>query len=111
MVETNSLDELTATPHARPFEAGDPAVIRLQLDAGEQVDPHTHPEKQIVIYVRSGQLNLTLDDEMFSFEAGDIVRFDGRTEVSPRATEDSEALVVLAAREESAAQERIDREP
>ncbi|MEF8821788.1 MAG: cupin domain-containing protein [Halovenus sp.] len=100
MVETNSLDELTATPHARPFEAGDPAVIRLQLDAGEQVDPHTHPEKQIVIYVRSGQLNLTLDDEMFSFEAGDIVRFDGRTEVSPRAVEDSEALIVLAERAE-----------
>lgn len=100
MVETNSLDELTATPHARPFDAGDPAVIRLQLDAGEQVDPHTHPEKQIVIYVRSGQLNLTLDDEMFSFEAGDIVRFDGRTEVSPRAVEDSEALIVLAERAE-----------
>lgn len=98
MVETNSLDELTAAPHARPFEPGEPAVIRLQLDAGEQVDPHTHPEKRIVLYVRSGQLELTLDDETFSCGAGDIVRFDGRTEVSPRAIEDSEALIVLAER-------------
>jgi quercetin dioxygenase-like cupin family protein len=98
MVETNSLDELTATPHARPFEAGEPTVIRLQLDAGEQVDPHTHPEKQIVLYVRSGQLELTLDEETFSCEAGDVVRFDGRTEVSPRAIDDSEALIVLAER-------------
>jgi quercetin dioxygenase-like cupin family protein len=100
MVETNSLDELTATPHARPFDPGEPTVIRLQLDAGEQVDPHTHPEKQIVLYVRSGELDLTLDDETFSFEAGDIVRFDGRTEVSPRAIEDSEALIVLSERVE-----------
>jgi quercetin dioxygenase-like cupin family protein len=101
MPKITALDELTATPHARPFEPGEPAVIRLALDAGEQVASHTHPEKQIVLSVRSGELELTLGDETFTLAEGDVVRFDGRREVSPRAIEDSEALIVLAERTES----------
>lgn len=96
MIEHTSLDDLTATPHARPFDGGEPAVLRLKLSADESVAPHTHPEKRVVIYVRSGELAVTLDGESFSFEAGDIIRFDGDHEVSPLALEDSEALVVLA---------------
>lgn len=100
MAELASLDELTAAPHARPFDAGEPQVIRLALDADERVDPHTHPERQIVLFLRSGRIEVDLDDETHTMEAGDVVRFDGRREVSPYALEDSEALIVLAERVE-----------
>lgn len=91
-----SLDELTAKPHARPFEAGEPSVIKLTLDAGERVDPHTHPEREIVLFLRSGSIELDLDEETYDVEAGDVLRFDGQQEISPYAVEDSEALIVLA---------------
>jgi len=100
MADPRSLDELTAEPHARPFDAGEPTVIRLALDAGERVDPHTHPERQIVLYLRSGHLELELDDQTHELEAGDVIRFDGRREVSPHALAESEALLVLAQRVE-----------
>jgi quercetin dioxygenase-like cupin family protein len=100
MPEQATLAELPATSHARPFEAGEPAVVRLALDAGERVDPHTHPDRQVVLLLQTGVLDLDLDDETHRLEAGDVIRFDGRREVSPRAVEDSEALVVLARRVE-----------
>jgi len=100
MAELTALDELSAAPHARPFEAGEPTVIRLALDAGDRVDPHTHPERQIVLYLREGRIELDLDEETHSLEAGDVIRFDGMREVSPHALEDSEALLVLAQRVE-----------
>jgi quercetin dioxygenase-like cupin family protein len=98
MPEQAALDELDGMPHARPFGAGEPTVIRLALDAGEGVDPHTHPEREIVLSVRSGELEIDLDDETYEATAGDVLRFDGRREVSPYAVEDSEALIVLAQR-------------
>lgn len=98
MAEHASFDDLTARPHARPFQGGEPAVIRLALDADERVDPHTHPEHRIVLFLRTGRLELSLDGETRVLDAGDVVRFDGRREVSPRAIQDSEALVVLAQR-------------
>lgn len=101
MAEYASLDELTAKPHARPFEPGEPSVIRLALSAGDRVDPHTHPDHEIVLYLRSGAVELDLDDETHSLDAGDVIRFDGRREVSPHAVEDSEALIVLARRAET----------
>jgi len=101
MAEKASLDDLTAAPHARPFEAGEPMVIYLALEAGESVDPHTHPDRRIVLSVRSGRIDLALDGESYTLTAGDVIRFDGRREVSPAAVEDSEALIVLAERSES----------
>jgi quercetin dioxygenase-like cupin family protein len=98
MSERASLNELDAAPHARPFEAGEPTVIRLALDADERVDPHTHPEREIVLYLRSGRVELDLDEETYDLAAGDVIRFDGQREVSPYAVEDSEALIVLAQR-------------
>mgnify|MGYP006289681627 FL=1 len=98
MAEQASLDALDATPHARPFAAGEPTVIRLALDADERVDPHTHPERDIVFYLRSGQIELDLDEETHDLTAGDVIRFDGQREVSPYAVEESEALIVLAER-------------
>lgn len=98
MPEQASLEELEAAPHARPFEAGEPTVIRLALEADERVDPHTHPEREIVLFLRSGEIELDLDDETYDLTAGDVIRFDGQREVSPYAVEDSEALIVLAQR-------------
>lgn len=98
MIERRSLDELTAAPHARPFDGGEPVVIRLQLDAGERVEPHTHPERRVVLYLRSGRLELDVDDETQTIETGDVVRVDGRHELSPKAIETSDALLVLARR-------------
>jgi len=98
MAEITSLADLEPTPHASPFPGEEPTVVRLALEAGERVDPHTHPDREIVCYVRSGHIELTLDDDVHELDAGDVATFDGRREVSPHATEDSEALLVLARR-------------
>lgn len=100
MPEHASLDDLTATPQARPFDSGEPHVVRLALSAGERVPEHTHPERRIVLFLREGRLEVDLDGETHTLEDGDVVRFDGRTDVSPHALEDSEALLVLARRAE-----------
>jgi len=70
----------------------------LRLDAGESVEPHTHPEQQVVLSVRSGEMTLALDGQSRSLEGGDVVRFDGRKEVKPEAVRESQALIVLARR-------------
>jgi len=98
MVDRASLPALSDEPHARPFPEGEPDVVRLALDAGESIPPHTHPKRRIVFHLLSGALTLTIDDETHHLDAGDVVRFDGRSDVSPEATADSEALLVLAER-------------
>jgi hypothetical protein len=47
---------------------------RDAFDADERVDPHTHPERQVVLCLRQGQIELNLDDETHSLEAGDVIR-------------------------------------
>ncbi|WP_247009533.1 cupin domain-containing protein [Halorientalis litorea] len=98
MVDRASLPALSDGTHARPFPDGEPDVVRLALDAGESIPSHTHPERRIVFHLLSSTLALTVDDETHHLDAGDIVRFDGRSAVSPDAIEDSEALLVLAER-------------
>jgi len=91
-------EDLDAAPHAVAFPDAEPRVVKLALDAGERVEPHTHPEREIVLSLRAGELDLDLDDETHELSAGDVVRFDGRREVSPEAVTDAEALLVLAPR-------------
>lgn len=98
MPEITSIDELTGTPHASVFEPGEPRVVRLQLEADERVPEHSHPEAVVVLYVVDGRLEVSLDDETHEVRTGDVVRFDGTREVSPRAAEPSTALVVLSPR-------------
>ncbi|WP_117595378.1 DUF2249 domain-containing protein [Haloprofundus halophilus] len=93
-----SLDELESTPHANVFPGEEPKTVRLRLAAGERVPAHSHPDRQIVVYLVSGRLALDLDEETLGLEPGDVVRFDGDREVSPRAVTDSTALLVLATR-------------
>jgi len=39
---------------------------------------------------------MTLDDETYALDAGDLIRFSGDREVSPHAVESSTAVVVFA---------------
>jgi len=98
MVETASLEDLTETPREVAFPGSEPKILRLTLDAGEEVPAHSHPDREIVIYAVSGRLDVRVDGESNVLEAGDLLRFDGREEVSPTAEEDSTALLVLAQR-------------
>jgi len=98
MVETASLEDLTETPREVAFPGEEPRTIRLTLDAGEEVPAHRHPDREIVVYAVSGRLDVRVDGESNVLEAGELLRFDGRQEVSPTAEEDSTALLVLARR-------------
>jgi len=98
MAAIEHLSDLDGTPHANVFPTEEPKTIRLTLDADERVDPHTHPGRDIVLYLIEGAIDLELDDERHSLAAGDVARFDGEREISPVAREPSTALVVLAER-------------
>lgn len=96
MTTIHRLSDLDGTPHANLFPTSEPKTIRLTLDAGDRVDPHRHPGRDIVLYVLDGTLDLHLGDDTYPMEAGDVARFDGDQEISPMATEDASALIVLA---------------
>jgi len=74
----------------------EPKTVRLTLDAGESVPAHRHPDREIVLLLRSGELDLELGAERHRLTAGDVIRFDGEQDISPTAVEDSDALLVLA---------------
>lgn len=96
MTQITNLSDLEGTPHANAFPESEPKTIRLTLAAGERVEPHRHPGRNVVLHLLDGALELDLDDETHSLEPGDIARFDGDRDISPLATADSTALVVLA---------------
>ncbi|EMA08007.1 cupin domain-containing protein [Haloferax denitrificans] len=96
MTTIHTPDDLEGQPHANVFPDEEPKTIRLTLSAGEEVAPHTHPGRDIVLYLVEGALELQLGDETYSVNAGDVARFDGAQDISPRAVEDSTALIILA---------------
>jgi quercetin dioxygenase-like cupin family protein len=96
MPERTALDELTERPHADVFDTRRPRTVRLALDAGERVPPHTHPGLDIVLHLLSGRLELALDGETYDLSAGELIRFSGDREVSPHAVDESVAVVVFA---------------
>ncbi len=98
MTRIRTLSDLDGAPHANVFPESEPKTIRLRLDAGERVDPHRHPGRDVLFYLLDGEVDLRLDDETHRLAGGDVARFDGEREISPAATEDSTALVVLAPR-------------
>lgn len=98
MTEITALSELDGEPHANVFPESEPKTVRLSLDADERVAPHTHPGRDVVLYLLDGAIDLELDEETHSLAAGDVARFDGEREISPVAREPSTALVVLANR-------------
>lgn len=96
MPEIITLNELTKTPHAEVFDERHPRTVRLQLNTGERVPPHTHPGMNIVLHLVSGHLKLSLDDEIYDMKPGQLVRCSGEREISPYAIEPSTAIVVFA---------------
>ena len=100
MVRIKSLQDLEGAPHANAFPSEGPKTIRLTLSEEEHVEPHTHPEREIVLYLISGSLELQLDGEPYQVNQGDVAHFDGAQDISPVAKADSTALLVLAAKRE-----------
>ncbi|MXR42251.1 cupin domain-containing protein [Halobaculum sp. WSA2] len=98
MTTVRALADLEGEPHANAFPDDEPKTIRLTLAEGESVPSHTHPGRDIVFYLIEGAIELQLDEETHEVAAGDIARFEGEREISPRALEDSVALIVLAPR-------------
>lgn len=98
MTTIHSLDGLDGRPHANVFPDEEPKTIRLTLDAGDEVAPHSHPDREIVFYLAEGAIELELDGETHGLSAGDVARFDGDREIAPAAVEESTALIVLADR-------------
>ena len=98
MTTIHTLNELDGQPHANVFPDAEPKTIRLTLDAGGEVAPHSHPDREIVFYLIEGTIELELDGETHELSAGDVARFDGDQEIAPHAVENSTALIVLASR-------------
>lgn len=96
MTTAESLSAVDGEPHATVFPDTEPKTVRLTLAAGESVPSHTHPGRQIVCYLRTGRLELTVGEETTTLIEGDVARFSDEKAVSPTAVEDSVALLVLA---------------
>lgn len=95
--ERQSLTDLDETPHAQVFD-GEPKTIRLTLEAGEEIAPHQHPDREIVMHVLDGRLAVTLGDAEYELEGGELARFDGAQDIAPKALADTTAVLVLASR-------------
>ena len=98
MTTIRTLSEVEGQPHANVFPDAEPKTIRLTLSEGEAVPAHDHPDREIVLYLVEGAIELQLGDETHDLTADDVVRFDGDQEIAPRAVRDSTALIVLATR-------------
>lgn len=83
MLEIKSIDALEETPHAEVFDKRTPRTVRLRLEADERVPEHRHPESNVVLYLLEGTVELTLGDDIYTLEPGDIARFDGDQDISP----------------------------
>ncbi|TMT86793.1 cupin domain-containing protein [Haloterrigena sp. H1] len=101
MPEITSVDSLESTPHAEVFDTDAPRTVRLQLEADERMPKHRHPESNVVLYVLEGTLALTLGDDSYDLEAGDVVRFDGDQDISPHARTECASLLVFAPKTDS----------
>jgi quercetin dioxygenase-like cupin family protein len=95
MADTVHLPDLDGDGRGVLFD-GEPRTVRLALDAGDGVPAHRHPDRDIVLHLLSGRLDLQLGDESVAVTPGDVVRFDGDQDIAPTAREDSVALLVLA---------------
>ncbi|WP_254829319.1 cupin domain-containing protein [Haloglomus salinum] len=98
MTTTHNLDELEGQPHANVFPDAEPKTIKLTLDAGGEVAPHSHPGREIVLYLVEGRIELQVGEETHELTAGAVARFDGDQDIAPQAIETSTALLVLAPR-------------
>ncbi|SFR85142.1 Cupin domain-containing protein [Halomicrobium zhouii] len=94
-IERANVDAADEAGRAALFE-GEPRTVHLSLSADQRVPAHDHPDRQILFHVLEGEIALDLDDETHDLSAGDVLRFDGDCQISPKAVSDARALVVLA---------------
>ncbi len=97
-MNTAHLDNIDASPLERLFDGAEPQTNLLQLAVGERVSEHRHPDQTILFYVIEGEITLCVGEETASLCPGDIAQFDGDQDISPAAEADSQALVILASR-------------
>ncbi|WP_434523134.1 cupin domain-containing protein [Halorubrum sp. AS12] len=83
MTTIHTLNELDGQPHANVFPDAEPKTIRLTLDAGGEVAPHSHPDRKIVFHLIEGAIELELDGETHELSAGDVACFDGDQRLLP----------------------------
>lgn len=95
MPETTAIDEHTEETHVELFSEN-PRTVQLRLAADERIPEHTHPGTDIVLYLVSGRIELSLDGNAFELGPGELAQFSGEREISPRAIEPSTALLVFA---------------
>ncbi|MFC6784728.1 cupin domain-containing protein [Halobaculum halobium] len=96
MTVIERLDELEGEPHANVFPGSEPKTVRLALSEGAVVPVHSHPNRDVIFHLVDGAIELQVGSETHAVSAGDVARFDGDQDISPRAVEDSTALIVLA---------------
>lgn len=92
-VEKRSLSEGYETTVTNIFDV--PRTLRLELEEGKQRPEHSHPGEEILLFVHEGKLDIRLDGESHTVEEGDAIRFSGEHDISPRAVEDTVALLVF----------------
>lgn len=73
-----------------------PRTVRLALDLGERIPPHSHPEHAIVCLVVEGRLRVELDGEATDLSANDLLRFDGGRNIAVEALSDARAVLFFA---------------
>jgi quercetin dioxygenase-like cupin family protein len=95
MVQRTALSELDDAPHADVFDDQSPRGVRLELDEGESIPEHRHPDSAIVFHQIAGRVDVTVGDETLALEPGDVARFDGDQDISPTARTDTTALIVF----------------
>jgi quercetin dioxygenase-like cupin family protein len=91
MIEKASIDGAGEKAVSRFFYS--PQVLRLRLDEGDERAEHSHPGKEIVLFVHQGEISLSLDSDRHTVTEGELLRFSGERKISPRAIEDSVALL------------------
>ncbi|MCT9098332.1 cupin domain-containing protein [Haloarchaeobius sp. HME9146] len=99
MTDIADLNEFESTPHAEVFAAPGPRVVRLQLEAGDEMPEHSHPGETIVLHVLAGELDLRLDGEPNHLQGDELIRFDGDQDIQPRALSDTKALLFFCTTE------------
>ena len=93
MVDRASLAS-PAEAKKEPLFEGGLRTVRVTLEEDAQIAEHNHPGTEILFFVVEGGLELSLDDENYELEQGDLVRFEGERTISGRAGEPTTALVV-----------------
>lgn len=77
---------LAATPGGR--------CLLFQLEAGEGVPAHRHPQAQVVVAVLSGELHLTAGEDTRALCGGEVITHDGNRPIALEAVQPGTRVLV-----------------